>query len=306
MKIIRDFEELKKFKNIPCAVALGTFDGLHLGHQDVIKTAVAAARKRGIKAMVFTFSNHPMESIMPELVPPRISDNETKETFLAEMGVDILINIPFTHQVADMSTAKFLELLQDMGVRVAVVGENYSFGAKGTGNAQTLRLGGVAFDLLVIIRKLLRLHGNVVSSTQIRNAIAQGNIKYAAEMLGRPFSLTGVVVHGDARGRTIGFPTVNLELTNIKFAIPKKGVYGGVVWANGKCYKAAINVGINPTFGKNSLHLEAHLMNFSGDLYGQTIKIELHYFLREEQKFASVDNLRMQIARDEEAVRNRG
>ncbi len=302
MRIINSFEELLTIKNISCSVALGTFDGLHLGHLDVIKTALAAKKKQGLQAVVFTFSNHPMSSIMPELVPPRIIDNATKEELLAAMGVDILINIPFTPKFADLSVEEFLGILKSLGARVAVVGQNYSFGAGGVGNAQTLKEGGASFGLEVIIRPLLTMRGSVISSTRIRNAIAQGKVDMAEQMLGRPYSFKGKVLHGDARGRTMGFPTANLEIADSSFALPKSGVYAGSVRHGDKYYMAAVNLGCNPTFGGSSLRLEAHLLDFTGDLYGQVILVELHQFIREEVTFAQRDSLQKQISEDKKAV----
>src|SRR5574344_1689337 len=212
MKIIRTLEELRAIKHEPRAIALGTFDGIHLGHQDVIKTAVSFVGKQALKSMVFTFSNHPMASIMPELVPPQLIDNAAKEQLLANLGVDILANIPFTRQVAEISADDFLNLLEELGAKVVVVGDNYSYGAGGAANSHTLKAEGAKRGIHVVIRKLLTLHGVIISSTQIRKAIAQGDMDYARVMLGRPYSLSGKVIHGDARGRTIGFPTANIDL----------------------------------------------------------------------------------------------
>ena len=304
MKIIKTFEELCATKNESCAVALGTFDGIHLGHQDVIKTAISFVGKQAQKSMVFTFSNHPMASIMPELVPPQIIDNREKEQLLAQMGVDILANIPFTRQVAEISAEDFLNLLEQIGAKVVVVGENYSYGAGGAANSGTLKTEGKKRGIQVVIRKLLSLHGVVISSTQIRKAIEQGDLEYAQTMLGRPYSLTGVVIHGDARGRTMGFPTANLDLANSAFALPAVGVYAGIASCAGKRYQALVNIGSNPTFGSTGLRLEAHLLDFEGDLYGKEITVELYTFIRGEKTFAVVEALKKQIAIDEKQIKN--
>ena len=304
MKIIRTLEELRAIKHEPCAIALGTFDGIHLGHQDVIKTAVSFVGKQALKSMVFTFSNHPMASIMPELVPPQLIDNAAKEQLLANLGVDILANIPFTRQVAEISADDFLNLLEELGAKVVVVGDNYSYGAGGAANSHTLKAEGAKRGIHVVIRKLLTLHGVIISSTQIRKAIAQGDMDYARVMLGRPYSLSGKVIHGDARGRTIGFPTANIDLINSPFALPATGVYAGIVCFDGKRYQASVNVGANPTFGAESVRLEAHMLHFDGDLYDKEITVELHAFIRPEQVFADVEALKKQIIIDEKKVNN--
>jgi riboflavin kinase/FMN adenylyltransferase len=304
MKIIRTFEELQAIKKEPCAIALGTFDGIHLGHQDVIKTAISFVGKQALKSMVFTFSNHPMSSIMPELVPPQLIDNKTKEQLLESMGVDILVNIPFTRHIADISPDDFMTLLERIGAKVVVVGKNYSYGAGGTANSGTMKAEGPKYGIHVVIRTLLALHGLTISSTQIRKAIADGDLEYAHAMLGRPYSLSGCVIHGDARGRTMGFPTANLDLTNSTFAIPKSGVYAGIVSTEGKRYEALVNVGSNPTFGANDMRLEAHLLDFDGDLYGKTITAELYSFVRGEKAFENVEALKKQIMADEKQIRN--
>ena len=304
MKIIRTFEEISTIKKEPCAIALGTFDGIHLGHQDVIKTAISFVGKQALKSMVFTFSNHPMSSIMPELVPPQLIDNKAKEQLLAAMGVDILVNIPFTRKVAEISADNFLNLLENLGAKVVVVGENYSYGAGGNANSDTLKREGKKRGIHVVIRKLLALHGFVISSTLIRKAIVEGEVDYAEAMLGRPYSLSGKVVHGDARGRTIGFPTANFDLTNSPFAIPATGVYAGIVCVEDKRYIASVNVGSNPTFDVANTRLEAHLLDYEGDLYGKRITVEFYAHIRDEKTFSDAEALKKQIVLDEKQIKN--
>lgn len=302
MKTLTNVKHLNNLQITPCVVALGTFDGVHLGHCDVINTAKSYADAHALKLMVFTFSNHPLSEIKGALVPPLLLDNKTKEKVLEKMGVDILLNIPFTEEISQLSGQKFLEFLSINNVRAIVVGANYSYGHMGRGDVNSLQVDGPKFGFEVIVRKLVKLNGAVVSSTQIRSLIREGNVEMAAMMLGRPFIIPGIVVHGDARGRTIGFPTANINLENSKFVLPARGVYGGKVVVNDKVYRALLNVGINPTFGEQDLKLEAHLLDFAGDLYGEEISVEFWHRIRGEIKFSDINALQEQIEKDKEKI----
>lgn len=304
MKIITSLEQLKIAELAPSVAALGTFDGLHIGHQDVITTAKAYAVKHGLALLVFTFSNHPLSKIMPELVPKSLIDNGAKEQIMQQLGVDVLINVPFTTELAQISPEGFLKLLQDNKVQAVAVGENYSYGSGGYGNTASLRQEGSQNNLAVMVRPLIKLDGLIVSSTNIRNFISEGKIRMANRMLGRHYSITGKVMHGEKRGRTMGFPTANLELNNAgNVAIPAAGVYAGQVEVSGKVYPALVNVGNNPTFSGQSLRLEAHLLHFKGDLYNTRLKVEFLAFMRPEQRFPDMQALQRQIAKDALAVK---
>lgn len=302
MKIISTLDELKNTKLTPSASALGTFDGLHKGHQKVIASTCRYARQNGLASMVFTFRNHPMEALMPELEPPRLLSNGDKEAILGKMDIDVLVNIPFNQEVARMSAEGFLRLLQDKGVRAVGIGMNFSFGAGGTGNVQYLDKVHDDFGMTILSCPLLTLDGEVVSSTNIRSAIREGNIHKANYMLGRPYVIRGVVSHGDQRGRDLGFPTANLELTGEKIAIPAFGVYAGEVYARGQWYKSMLNIGNNPTFGTREIRLEAHLFGYQGNLYHQPVAVRIMEKVRDEKKFPSVDLLIRQLEKDKKAV----
>jgi riboflavin kinase / FMN adenylyltransferase len=302
MKTITNVEQLKNLQLAPCVVALGTFDGVHLGHCDVVNTAKNYAHSHNLKLMVFTFSNHPLSEIRGSLVPPLLLDNTTKEKIFAELGVDILLNIPFTEELSQLTGQKFLQFLSINNVRAIVVGANYSYGYMGRGDVHSLQADGPKFGFDVLVRKLIKVNGTVVSSTNIRNFIKDGRIELAKTMLGRAYNIRGTVVHGDERGRIIGFPTANIDLINSKFVLPAVGVYGGKVITQGKTYVALLNVGSNPTFGDRGLRLEAHLLNFKGDLYGEEIVVEFHYRIRGERKFHNIKELQEQIVRDKEEI----
>ena len=302
MKTITNVEQLKNLQLAPCVVALGTFDGVHLGHCDVINTAKSYAQSHNLELMVFTFSNHPLSEIKGALVPPLLLDNKNKEKVLENLGVDILLNIPFTEELSQLSGLNFLKFLSINNVRAIVVGANYSYGHMGRGDVHSLQTDGPKFGFEVLVRKLIKLNGAVVSSTNIRNIINEGNVEMAAMMLGRVYSIQGIVVHGDERGRSIGFPTANINLAKSKFVLPASGVYAGKVVVGDKVYIALLNVGNNPTFDKKELNLEAHLLNFKGDLYGEEISVEFYYRVRDEIKFNDIEELKAQIMKDKEKI----
>ena len=302
MKLIQTLNELKKTPLAPSAAALGTFDGLHLGHQEVIGSTGRYARNHGLKLMVFTFSNHPMANLMPELEPKRLVDNETKIRLMEKLGVDILVNIPFDKKLASIGAEDFLAMLVDSGVKAVGIGDNFSFGAGGRGNVDFLKAEHERFGLAILARPLLKLEGEIVSSTNIRNAIGEGNMDLANKMLGRAYEIHGKVVKGDQRGRLLGFPTANLQLLGRNIAIPSFGVYAGQVMVNKTLYGAMVNIGNNPTFANQHTRLEAHLFNFDGDLYGKELRVRLLHKIRDEIKFNSKEELIARMKKDQSAV----
>lgn len=235
MEIITSLEALKT-EYSPSVIALGTFDGLHLGHRDIIETAHAYAQKHDLKLIVFTFSNHPLSLIKPELVPVRIITQEQKAKYLEKWGVDILVSVPFEQALAELSPDEFLQKLAVFNYRCLVVGENFSYGFLGSGKTDTLQRTGLHKHFEVIIRELVRCGKNVISSTGIRSLIQAGHVEHANQMLGRAYSLTGIVTHGAQRGRTIGFPTANIELQRSETAVPAVGGYAVKVKLDDKLY----------------------------------------------------------------------
>lgn len=301
MEIIRSIEQLHKL-DVPCVVALGTFDGLHLGHKDVIGTAKAYADSCGEKLAVFTFSNHPLALIKPDNVPVALITQEQKLACLEKLGVDLLLDIPFDALLANLSPQEFLHKLQALNFNCLVVGENFSFGRQGAGNIQTLENYAQQNRCRLIVRTLVSDNDTIISSTAIRHLIAAGEVAKARYMLGRAYTLSGVVSVGNRRGNTLGFPTVNLELQAAKVAVPCSGVYAVKVSFDGKCYKGMANIGNNPTFGDvEHVRLEVNLFDFSGDLYGKEIAVAFYERIRGEVRFASVEQLINQIKQDKEA-----
>jgi len=304
MEIITSLDAELKNKYPATVIALGTFDGLHLGHTDVINTAKDYAERSGLKLAVFTFSIHPLALIRPDLVPVRIISAEEKIKLLESFGVDYLINIPFTEDFAALSPDEFLDRLACFNYRCLVVGENFTYGFLGSGKTETLERSGRKNGFDVIVRPLVKMNGNVVSSTGIRNLIQAGHIEYANRMLGRAYSITGKIVHGEQRGRKLGFPTANIELLHGEMAVPAPGVYAVTASIEGSIYEGMGNIGNNPTFNDvEHARLEVNLFNCSGDLYGKTMSVQFHKYIRAEKKFSGVEELCRQIEEDKKAIK---
>lgn len=298
MEIITSLEQLHSFA-APCVVALGTFDGLHRGHLDVIGTAKQEAEHTGAKLAVFTFSNHPLEWINPAHVPVALVTPAVKLQLLESLGVDVLIDIPFNQLVADLLPQQFLERLSALNYSCLVVGENFTYGQRGVGNVYTLAASAQAMGFKLIVRKLVSNNGTIVSSTEIRRLITAGEVQQAAKMLGRSYSISGIVAHGNERGRLLGYPTANLELVDAHVAIPLGGVYAVRAYVDGSVYGGMANIGKNPTFGDvEKPRLETNIFGFSGDIYGKTLTIEFVQRIRGEVKFAGIDALKEQLAQD--------
>lgn len=298
MEIITSLEQLHSFA-APCVVALGTFDGLHRGHLDVIGTAKQEAKQTGAKLAVFTFSNHPLEWINPAHVPVALVTPAVKLQLLENFGVDVLIDIPFNQLVADLLPQQFLERLSALNYSCLVVGENFTYGQRGVGNVYTLAASAQAMGFKLIVRKLVSNNGTIVSSTEIRRLITAGEVQQAAKMLGRSYSISGIVAHGNERGRLLGYPTANLELVDAHVAIPLGGVYAVRAYVDGGVYGGMANIGKNPTFGDvEKPRLETNIFGFSGDIYGKALMIEFVQRIRGEVKFAGIDALKAQLAQD--------
>ena len=298
MEIITSLEQLHSF-SAPCVVALGIFDGLHRGHLDVIGTAKEEAERTGARLAVFTFSNHPMEWINPEQVPVALVTAAEKQTLLEQIGVDVLIDIPFNQQVADLLPQEFLERLRALDYSCLVVGENFTYGQRGQGTVYTLAASAKAMGFKLIVRKLISDGGTIISSTEIRRLIGAGDVAQAAKMLGRSYSITGTVAHGNERGRLLGYPTANLELEDAHVAIPQGGVYAVRARIAGKTYGGMANIGRNPTFGDvEKPRLETNIFGFSGDIYGARLTIEFVQRIRGEVKFAGIEALKAQLESD--------
>ncbi|MBW5444526.1 bifunctional riboflavin kinase/FAD synthetase [Cohnella sp. CFH 77786] len=294
------------------SIAIGFFDGVHLGHAEVIRRAVAQGRERGQTPAVMTFDPHPRAVLgQGDQYRTVLTPLEDKLKLLESLGAEAAYVIRFDRAFAEITAEKFVrELLLPLDVRTAVVGFDFSFGHMGEGNSDTLRRCGEG-AIEVAVAEPVEGGGDKVSSTRIREELAEGRCDIAARLLGRPYSLRGTVVHGQARGRLLGFPTANV-LPEQPYVIPRVGVYAvtaGVVGGRGEVeetHDAVLNVGYRPTFEApmGELKLEAHLFGFSGDLYGRPIELTFREYLRDERKFGSVDELVAQIAQDSDRARS--
>lgn len=283
-------------------IALGMFDGIHLGHRHIIRTAVRKAHEIGGTALVFSFLNHPRSIVGTGGSPRRISSEGIRRKLLKNLGVDALVEIPFTAHFAKTEAIDFLTLLyQYFSPKYIVVGENYTFGRYGRGTPVLLRQEAVHYGFQPIICAPVICDGETVSSTRIRALIQQGDIVKVNEYLGSPFSIIGPVVHGEARGRQLGFPTANIEIHE-ENEIPPNGVYAVTVQHGADGYAGVANIGNNPTFGGCKRRLEVHLFDFSKDLYGENLTVSFYAHIREERRFSSVDSLIAQVESDKKAA----
>lgn len=289
------------------AMAIGFFDGVHRGHAEVIRQAVASAREQGFAPAVLTFSPHPRTVLGKDGYHTVLTPLEDKLALFAELGVELAYVVAFDHGFAEVSADNFVRrLLLPLGVRSAVVGFDFRFGHRGQGDAEALRsLSDGAISVRVVEPVF---DGDAkISSTRIRACLASGDCEAAAVLLGRPYAISGEIVHGDARGRLLGFPTANM-LPAVPYVIPRHGVYAVTVGGADEGTRelgGVINVGVRPTFDApgGAPRLETNLFDFQGDLYGRTLTVRFHRFLRPETKFASFDELKTQIGKDAERAR---
>ena len=297
MEVIKKLSGLtKKYKNP--VVALGMFDGVHLGHSGVICRAVEVAKNIGGTAMVFTFSNHPLTVLDPANAPLMIGSRSLRRDIFESLGVEILIEIPFTKEFSRKTPEEFLNLLQEkISPSYVVTGPNYTFGRLGKGNGRMLLREGENYGFKAEICPVVTVNKKNVSSTKIRALIAEGNLDEANELLGRNFTYVATVVNGDKRGRKLGFPTANLEIEDYRAMLPN-GVYIVEVKVENKNYRGIANIGDNPTFKVAKRRLEVFIDNFSGDIYGEEIAVSFIKKIRDEKTFAGVEELKFQLNED--------
>jgi riboflavin kinase/FMN adenylyltransferase len=302
MQIVRGLESFPPDAG-PSVVALGTFDGVHLGHQAILGTAVARAREAGLRALACTFEQHPAEILNPLRAPKSITTLDERLELIAETGVDGVVVLSFTPALAAVEPEAFVKdvLLGRLRAQEVVVGFNHRFGRGARGDARLLEELASRLGFQANVVPPLTVAGVPVSSSEVRNALQKGDVVAAARFLGRPYWMSGTITSGHGRGRTIGFPTANLA-PDRDLLIPK-GVYGCFAHVDGVAHPAVVNVGVRPTFAETTLAIEAHLLDFSGDLYGRRMRLDFVLHLREEMRFPSVDELRAQIARDAAAAR---
>jgi riboflavin kinase/FMN adenylyltransferase len=301
MHVVRDLGELEQR---PRAVAIGTFDGVHTGHRTVIGRAVQLGRERGLLTTVVTFDRHPLAVVDPDHVPRLLTPLPEKVRLIEELGPDELVLLPFDRRLAALTPLEFCAqiLAGALAARLVVVGENFNFGAGGAGDPGQLQACGETYGFETLAVSLVTEHGKTISSTRIRRLLHAGELEEVREILGRPPSASGRVVPGDQRGRTLGVPTANIDV-EAGTIFPGRGVYAARVHVRDTWYRGAVNIGHNPTFrskDEETAHVtvEAFLLGFSGDIYACGIRVDFLHRIREERRFASVEELVAQMRSD--------
>lgn len=284
-------------------VALGNFDGVHIGHQELIKTSVKVAKEMGIKSLCYTFSNHP-KNVLAKInnkigvFPPVrfISSNQEKYEYIESLGIDYIISIPFDEKVMNTSADDFINktLIEKLNAKGVVCGFNYTFGVKGSGNTRTLIGKGKELGFNTYIHNPVTIDGEVVSSSLIRKNIESGNMKKSAKLLGHPYRISGIVTHGNSLGRTFDMPTANIILEAERI-VPPNGVYYTKTEVDGEVYNSISNIGVKPTIGNYAKSIETNIFGLDKNIYDKRIKVEFYHWKRAERKFDDINELIEQI-----------
>ena len=281
------------------AVAIGTFDGVHVGHRSLIATAMHRAAEEGWDAGVLTWDRHPAQTLRPDKAPPLLTTPARKAELIEALGVDVLVVLPFDEGFSQVTAEDFAEdiLAKRLGIDAVFVGPGWRFGHQRAGDMDLLRRtgGDLGYDAVEV--GAVEIGGEVVSSSRTRKAVAAGDLEAARTLLGRPFDLDGVVMTGDGRGRQLGVPTANLAVPD-GLATPPLGVYAGRARVGDVWYLAATNIGVNPTFGGDAVRIETYILDFDADIYGEPIRLEFHQRLRDEERFDNVADLVAQMHDD--------
>ena len=297
MDIIVGIETIRrKFRNP--VLTLGNFDGVHLGHQKIFKAVKEEARKIDGEAIVFTFDPHPLKVLAPQRCPPFITPFKKKLMLVEMLGIDVIIVAIFGLGIANITPEAFVKqiLVDKIGPKKILVGYNFYFGKDRKGNVKMLIRLGQEFGFEVKVIEALKVNDTPVSSSKIRELIQDGQMGQAAQLLGRNYRLMGKVIWGSGRGKDLGFPTANLEILNGLY--PKTGVYAAKVIIGNKTYLGVADVGYNPTFGKNPLSVEVHILDFSRDIYGEEIQLIFYERIRDEKAFKSSESLVREMRND--------
>jgi len=300
MEVIVDPQKPVDFST---SAAIGNFDGVHLGHREIINLINDIANQKSIKSCLLTFEPHPQKVLAGRDVSLIIPVNE-KLSLLEQAGVDYAVSLRFTKELSQLSAEEFVQdvLIKTLKIKDIVVGPDFMFGKNRSGNADMLKEMGKKYGFETHVINPRKLGDEVISSSMIRQIIVEGNILKLNDLLGYKYFLKGIIVEGEKRGREIGFPTANLD-TQWEL-LPKPGVYATISWLGGSRYKSITNIGFRPTFGKNKLLIETHLFDFSDSVYGEKIRVEFYQRLRDEKKFEGVEDLIAQIKLDIDEVKN--
>lgn len=287
------------------SITIGKFDGIHLGHQQLIAETIESAEEHSLVPTVITFDRHPFSLLDPAAEPAPLIGQHQKHFLLQEAGIELVLNMPFDDQLASLSAKDFISriLVDSLHAKIVVVGEGFRFGANQQGDVDLLRELGQELGFVVRVIPHFEVDGEVVSTSRIRNLLLKGKVALAAKLLGRLHSTTGLIEHGLKIGREIGFPTANMSRDAEGF-LPKDAVYAGWLYADGERYMTALSVGINETFTAVPRLLEAHVIDVTGlDLYDKLITVEYVEFIRDAAKFNGVEDLVAEITRDLDKIR---
>lgn len=297
MNIIRGTKNITGSIPYP-VVAIGNFDGVHVGHQILFRKAAELAKANGGTPVALTFEPHPLKVLAPDRVPPMLTTFHKKMELIQECGIELVICADFTRKFADQHPRDFARdiLGERIGAKEVVVGFDYAFGRGREGTVRYLKQMGEEYGFLTHIVDPVKLNGHLVSSSRVRELIEDGEVGAAGELLGRYYSIPGPVIDGYKTGQSIGFPTANLDTSRVK--IPGTGVYAVWIKHHGKKYNGVVNVGFNPTFDRDTLSVEAHIFDFDEKIYGQKIELVFIRRIRSEIKFKSADQLVEQIQKD--------
>ncbi len=305
MRVVRQLSSDIRFNNP--ILTLGTYDGVHLGHQEIIRSLVEKARRENKESVLFTFEPHPRKVLYPDSYSVKLIDTvDEKLEKLEKLGLDTVILFPFTREFSRLSAMEFVRdiLVNRIGVSEMHIGYDHHFGKNREGSFQELQELGELYHFQVFQLPAISIGEVAISSTKIRNAILEGNVAYAATLLGTPFVLQGKVVKGQQIGRTIGFPTANIDLENSEKIYPKNGVYAAKAYLGERLVYGVMNIGTRPTVANNGqVTIEVFLFDFTEEIYEQTIRVEVMQHIREEQRFDSIEDLKHQIQLDEITAR---
>jgi len=284
-------------------VTLGNFDGIHLGHQKIFERVKTEAFRMGGESVVITFEPHPLKVLSPQSCPPFLTPFRKKILLIEQLGMDVVLCIEFTKTFSEISPSDFVKniLVDGVGAHKVIVGYNFHFGKSKEGNPQALKQLGRLFNLQVEIIDSLIIEGTTVSSSKIRELIKNGQVEKASKLLGRHYSILGKVIEGAKRGRLLGFPTANLDISEELYPLP--GVYAVEVLRNGRYFKGVADVGRNPTFQtseEGKISTEVYILDFNEDIYGEEIQIDFVRRIRDEARFDSIEQLITQIQKDVE------
>ncbi len=297
MEIIKDLSAYRS--TMPMVISLGMYDGVHRGHEKIIHTLKRIAEEKNYSSGIFSFWPHPRRVINPEYELKLLTDIEEKIEILEKKGLDFLFLQKFDENFKNLDAEDFVEqiLVNKINVKHVIIGKNHCFGKDRRGDFSLLEKLGKRWGFVVEELDLILLEGQNISSTKIREALQSGDVNKANDMLGYYYSISGEVVHGKKIGRTIGFPTANIFVDDMKL-LPKKGAYIVEVWLKNQQYKGMLSIGTNPTVGGNKLSVEVNILNFKGDIYGERLTLKFRYFLHEEIKFENLEKLIERLKQD--------